>query len=71
VWEWSWDGHDVKYYSTSPGADPLGPSGAAARVIRGGSWDYGPLYGRAAYRFRIAPGARYDFLGFRVARSGP
>jgi formylglycine-generating enzyme required for sulfatase activity len=68
VWEWCWDGYDGKYYATSPGIDPLGPSGAADRVIRGGSWRDDPRNGWAASRIGYAPGYREDFLGFRVAR---
>jgi formylglycine-generating enzyme required for sulfatase activity len=68
VWEWCGDGFDEKYYGDSPGADPLGPSEAAARVMRGGGWSYSPQSRRAACRSRNAPGSRRDSLGFRLAR---
>jgi formylglycine-generating enzyme required for sulfatase activity len=68
VWEWCWDGYDEKYYATSPGVDPPGPSGAADRVNRGGCWDYYPQVGRAANRHGYAPGCRDFDLGLRVAR---
>ena len=38
VWEWCWDGYEERYYANSPADDPLGPSQAAGRVIRGGGW---------------------------------
>jgi hypothetical protein len=45
------------------------PSDNAARVLRGGSWFYGPSGCRAAYRFRRGPGYRRDFFGVRLAFS--
>jgi formylglycine-generating enzyme required for sulfatase activity len=68
VWEWCWDGYEENYYANSPGADPVGPSQAADRVVRGGSWGSDPLLCRAALRNRFTPGGRYGDLGFRVAR---
>lgn len=38
------------------------------RVHRGGGWSDGPRTVRSAYRGRLAPDGRTDFLGFRVAR---
>jgi formylglycine-generating enzyme required for sulfatase activity len=70
VWEWVWDGF-ADYYLRSPEADPVGPSQAASRVIRGGSWYNGPHGCRSAYRDWNAPGYRYFNLGFRVARVRP
>ena len=62
-------GTTADYYKKSPGADPLGPSQAAARVNRGGSWFSGPP--DAAGR-RTGAGTRRTVrdngLGFRVAR---
>ena len=37
----------------------------AARVVRGGSWDYGARNVRAAYRDGREPDSRFDSLGFR------
>src|SRR5207249_1379845 len=68
VWEWCWDGFDANYYRQSPAADPSGPLQAAARVVRGGSWDYDPPILRSAFRGGSAPGDWNIFLGFRVAR---
>jgi formylglycine-generating enzyme required for sulfatase activity len=69
VWEWCGDGYERTYYANSPGADPLGPSGASARVIRGGSWLYDPRNARSANRSRLAPEDRNNYLGFRLARA--
>jgi formylglycine-generating enzyme required for sulfatase activity/tRNA A-37 threonylcarbamoyl transferase component Bud32 len=73
VYEWCSDWYDSKYYSVSPSADPPGPSQAADRVIRGGSWVGYPLSCRSADRCRGAPDLRSLILGFRFARvrSGP
>lgn len=37
------------------------------RVFRGGSWDYDGVICQAAYRSRIAPAYRFNFIGFRLA----
>jgi formylglycine-generating enzyme required for sulfatase activity len=68
VWEWCWDEYDEGYYAHSPGVDPLGPSRAAVRVLRGGGLDDFPRDCRSADRRRFTPVYRYDDLGFRVAR---
>jgi formylglycine-generating enzyme required for sulfatase activity len=68
VWEWCGDGYDEGYYARSPGADPLGPSQAANRVARGGSWSSLSHECWSAHRNVSGQGGRYDTLGFRVAR---
>jgi formylglycine-generating enzyme required for sulfatase activity len=71
VWEWCWDGYDENYYARfarSPVDDPVGPGGAAHRVIRGGSWVYDGRGCRSADRSRVEPERRGSFLGFRAAR---
>jgi formylglycine-generating enzyme required for sulfatase activity/serine/threonine protein kinase len=67
VWEWCQDGYDGGYYATSPPADPPGPSGAASRVIRGGSWGSNPPYARPACRFMNPLIYRYNSPGLRLA----
>ena len=55
VWEWC--------------GDVLGPARNAegvVRVLRGGSWFNHSGYLRSAYRFVDRPGARFDYIGFRV-----
>lgn len=42
-----------------------------ARVLRGGSWRFGPEFARATYRLSGAPGNWYYGNGFRIAASLP
>jgi formylglycine-generating enzyme required for sulfatase activity/serine/threonine protein kinase len=67
--EWCWDAYDAKFYTNSPGADPLGPSEGTARVCRGASWVNGHWRFRSVDRYSSAPGDRNNVMGFRVARS--
>jgi len=69
VWEWCMDWYSGNYYNQSPSTDPVGPSTGSYRVLRGGSWLYGAQFCRSAYRNGNAPGFRYDYLGFRLART--
>jgi formylglycine-generating enzyme required for sulfatase activity len=69
VWEWCWDPYDENYNGQSPGADPPGPSQAAFRVIRGGSWINNAPHVRSAFRHSGAPGYRDIDVGFRLART--
>ncbi len=78
VWEWVSDWYSESYYKqlleaarsgasgTSSGAS--GPESGSDRVIRGGAWIYGADYCRSACRYRIGPGSRSDYLGFRLSR---
>ena len=53
VWEWCGDWYD---------------KGEIYRVLRGGSFNYGPDYLRCANRVRYYPHFRYFYVGFRVVR---
>ncbi len=55
VWEWS---NDDEHEAGKPG-------------LRGGSWGSGAQFARAAYRISLAPAGRFNFLGFRLARTLP
>ncbi len=68
VLEWVWD-----WYGAYEGdaSDPGGPEGGQNRVIRGGSFGYGPRDARVAYRHGIERSYRNSILGLRVARSLP
>ncbi len=66
VCEWCWDWHAEDYYSSSPRANPTGPSSGSNRVFRGGGWRYNPRGVRAANRSRLGPGNRDNLLGFRL-----
>jgi formylglycine-generating enzyme required for sulfatase activity len=71
VSEWCWDWYEDDYYQESPETDPLGPSQASERVVRGGASLWGPSAARSASRGGIAPHKRNKAVGFRVARSLP
>jgi formylglycine-generating enzyme required for sulfatase activity len=63
VWEWCRD-----WYAPYEGEakDPIGPGFGPSRVLRGGSWYYGPDDCRSARRARKEPATRYADIGFRV-----
>jgi formylglycine-generating enzyme len=67
VGEWCADWYNKLTYG-APRRDPRGPSTAAERVLRGGSWNDGPLYLRLSDRFGFAPVLHTDTIGFRCAR---
>jgi sulfatase modifying factor 1 len=71
VGEWTADWFDASYYRTNLERNPKGPSGGEYRVLRGGSWDLGPVYVRSAYRLRVSPAIRLDVIGFRCALDVP
>ena len=65
VFEWPADWY-LAAYPTGNVTDPTGPASGSYRVIRGGSWYNPGTYLRSAKRNVIAPGIRYNNLGFRV-----
>ncbi len=67
VREWCWDWKGT--YPSGPVSHPKGPDSGSYRVVRGGSWYFYPAYVRAADRYSYSPGSRYDFIGFRLART--
>ncbi len=69
VWEWCEDEHCP--YPDAPVVDPLGSCGAVLRVIRGGSWYYGPDSARCGLRYTHRPVDDGPSLGFRVVREVP
>jgi formylglycine-generating enzyme required for sulfatase activity len=69
AWQWCADWYGAEYYAASPANDPAGPGSGRYRVLRGGSWSYGPEFIRSAARIRSAPNHRVYFTGFRVART--
>ncbi len=69
VWEWCWD-----RYGDYPRADSVDPTGSSLgffRVVRGGSWSYGPRFARVASRYWFEPGYRGNYLGLRLVRTDP
>ena len=65
VWEWCKDWYSSSYTSYDTN-NPTGPSSGSYRVRRGGSWSHDASYCRVAYRGTSSPGARGNYLGFRV-----
>jgi formylglycine-generating enzyme required for sulfatase activity len=69
VWEWVSDWFSSSYYLVSPASDPAGPLVGSHKVVRGGSWLYGPDPARSSARnYGVDAFSPDNFLGFRVAR---
>ena len=71
VWEWVQDWYQGDYYKNSPSSDPLNltKNSNTYRVLRGGSWGNAPQNLRAALRSGDDPSLRYNFIGFRLAKT--
>jgi formylglycine-generating enzyme required for sulfatase activity len=69
VWEWVQDWYDGSYYERSPERNPPGPEEGQFKVLRGGSWSELPKYLLTYGRFKLPPGTRNSYTGFRCARS--
>ena len=67
VWEWcqDWFGD----YSAATQVDATGPPSGSGRVLRGGSWSNDRHYCRSAIRSDYSPDVRFNFSGFRAART--
>jgi hypothetical protein len=46
-------------------SDPSGPATGTYKALRGGSWDFYSVGARVPFRYRVEPGNRDDFIGFR------
>ena len=69
VWEWCWDWYAG--YPAGKVSDPRGPDGAALKVARGGGYFNVVSNLRPAKRWFVDPAHKFDYLGFRLARSLP
>jgi formylglycine-generating enzyme len=67
VWEWCGDWYSG--YPKERKKDPQGPAEGRGRVLRGGSCFDRSRHCRVAYRHDYEPDYRYDYVGFRLARS--
>ncbi len=65
AWEWV---SDCYVNRIEPPANTQKDEGCEKRVLRGGGWDYAPLYLRTAYRGAWSGDGRFANFGFRVAR---
>ena len=68
VWEWCSDWYEPDYYANSVQVNPKGPSDGSHKVLRGGSWNMGPLDVRTTRRLRYRVDVTLNYLGFRCAR---
>lgn len=70
VWEWVEDCHHESYRGApADGRAWVDDKTCGLRVLRGGSWFYDPGHLRSAYRLRLYPHNRFDFVGFRLSRT--
>ena len=73
VWEWTADSWHENYQDAPADGEiwedkKLEKSDKLRRVVRGGSWRSWARDCRSAVRFRLEPGGRIDYLGFRCVR---
>ena len=69
VSEWCQDWYDKKYYSISPGMNPVNSAKGSNRVLRGGSWSCSADGCRSAGRDGSSPSNRFTDCGFRLVLS--
>ena len=69
VWEWGEDCWNDSYAGAPSDGSAWTRGNCDRRIVRGGSWIGSPGDLRSAIRSRYPSGVRYDFLGFRVART--
>ena len=63
---WDWTGSLYQPYPYNAADDRENPAVDDRRVLRGGAWRVPAVYARAAYRNRLHPAGRLDYLGVRV-----
>ena len=66
VWEWCWDWFGP--YSAESAIDPTGVGDGTERMLRGGSFLFGPRDLRSASRSGFEPGLQNSGIGFRCVR---
>jgi formylglycine-generating enzyme required for sulfatase activity len=69
VWEWTQDCYVDKYEVQPIDGSAHDVTNCQQRVLRGGSWDDNPQDLRSAKRDGSSSDNRYDFIGFRLART--
>jgi formylglycine-generating enzyme required for sulfatase activity len=70
VWEWCQDNWHENYQGAPDNGNPWLNENDNRRLLRGGSWFYGPRDCRSAVRGRFSPDYRDVDRGFRVVVSG-
>jgi len=66
--EWCSDWYGKTYYKKSPQLNPKGPSKGSRRILRGGSWNYGPGDVRLTKRYRYKNTLKLNYIGFRCVK---
>ena len=69
VWEWTQDCWNESYSGAPADGSAWSSGDCSQRVLRGGSWSYGPRFLRSANRYWFEAGSRLNVIGFRVART--
>ena len=70
VWQWCEDVWHENYYGAPVDGSPwLNGGDSSLRVVRGGSWGNSPRRLRSASRGGFIASARYNAIGFRLART--
>ncbi|MCP9440122.1 MAG: formylglycine-generating enzyme family protein [Nitrospira sp.] len=69
VAEWVADWYDPDYYRKAPDRNPRGPESGSTKAFRGGGWIDSTTTMRVAMRNGADPNSKYNWLGFRCARS--
>lgn len=69
VFEWVEDCYAEQYSKGIRDGSAFETANCGLRVARGGCWDFGPETALAASRWKLEPGIRLYYLGFRVART--
>lgn len=69
VYEWVADWYGMDYYQKAPNKNPQGPRTGSQKSMRGGSWINYSTGVRPADRTGSDPEKRFDFAGFRCAKS--
>ena len=69
VSEWCFDTYDEKTYEMGITVDPCVTRPGDKRVTRGGSWYHDARRSRSAARGCMEPSNRYNWIGFRIART--
>ncbi|WP_295448908.1 SUMF1/EgtB/PvdO family nonheme iron enzyme [uncultured Thiodictyon sp.] len=70
VWEWTCSVYADSYGGQEQRCDGNNETkNDARRVLRGGSWFYGPWFLRSAYRSSLPANVGVDNVGFRLART--
>ena len=69
VWEWTADCWHKSYQGAPDDGSVWNTGDCSQRVLRGGSWNSGPLHIRSAHRSTRRADSRINTVGFRVART--